>query len=526
MHLTKRLSPLALATLLVLALPFAARAAEVRIAVGSDPDSMDPQFHQYEPTEAAGRHVFDALTMQDAHMALHPGLAVSWKPLADDLWEFKLRPGVTFHDGTPFTADDVVFSVLRAPHVPNSPSSFAMLVKDITDIRATDPLTVQMRTNGPAPMLPYQLCMIAILSRHAAEGKTNADFNHGTATIGTGPYKFVEWVPSDHFTYARNPNYWGAKEPWDRVTFKPIANDGARVAALLSGDVDLIEDVPVNDRQRLASDKKVSLFETNSIRLMYALFDVARDRSPGITDTAGKPMDRNPLKDVRVRQAISHAINRQALVDRLLQGQGKPAGDVVPAGAFGANPALKPTTYDPKLASSLMEQAGWKNGFGLTIAGSNDRYPKDAEVSQAIAQMLSRIGIKTQVDSMPAGILYSRGSKLDFSMMIASWSADSSGAPSSLLSLLATYDTAKGTGPSNRARYSSPEFDRTLDLAMHTMDDKKREALLGQATAIGMNDAALLPLYFLVNTWAARKGLVYEPRTDEMTLAMGLRPAK
>jgi peptide/nickel transport system substrate-binding protein len=510
----------------MLLLPLAVQAAEVRIGVRTDTDSIDPHFHHYAPSVATGRHVFDALILQDAGMALRPGLALSWKPIAEDLWEFKLRPGVTFHDGTPFTADDVIFSIQRVPNVPNSPSSFAMSVKAIQEVRAIDPLTIQIRTHGAAPMLPYDLCTVAILSRHAAEGKSTSDFNHGTAAIGTGPYKFVEWVPADHLTLARNPTYWGGAQPWDRVIFKPIANDGARVAALLSGDVDMIDSVPVNDRQRLLEDKKLSVFERDSIRLIYIMLDSARDTTPGVSDRDGKPLDRNPLKDLRVRQAISHAINRQALTQRLLSGQGKPAGDVVPAGVFGANPNLKPPAFDLKLANSLMEQAGYKGGLGVTIAASNDRYPKDAEASQAVAQMLARIGIKAQVDSMPAAILYSRGSKLEFSVFMAGWIADSGEASSSLVSLLATYDAAKGMGPSNRGRYSSAAFDNTLAEALHTLDDKKRAALLGKATEIAMNDVGLIPLYFLVNTWAARKGLVYEARADELTLAIGLRPAK
>jgi peptide/nickel transport system substrate-binding protein len=198
----------------------------------------------------------------------------------------------------------------------------------------------------------------------------------------------------------------------------------------------------------------------------------------------------------------------------------------VPAGVFGANPNLRPPAFDLKLASSLMEQAGYKDGFGVTIAASNDRYPKDAEASQAVAQMLARIGIKAQVDSMPAAILYSRGSKLDFSVFMAGWIADSGEASSSLVSLLATYDTAKGMGPSNRGRYSSAAFDKTLAEALHTLDDNKRGALLGKATEIAMNDVGLIPLYFLVNTWATRKGLVYEARADELTLASSLRPTK
>ncbi len=512
-------------TIAAILLPLAAQATDIRIATRTDVSSIDPHFHHFTPNVAIGRHIFDPLVLQDAGMGLKPGLAVSWTPVADDVWEFKLRPGVKFHDGTPFTADDVAFTIARVPNVPNSPSSFAMSTKEIAEVTVVDPLTIRFRTHGPAPTLPYDLCTVAIVSRHAAEGKTTADFNRGTAAIGTGPYKFVEWISGDHLTLARNPDYWGGAEPWDRVIIRPIANDGARVAALLSGDVDMIEAVPVNDRQQLVADKRLSVFERDSARLIYIHLDSARDKSPGVTDRDGKPLDRNPLRDMRVRQALNHAINRSALAERLLNGQAKPAGDIVPAGVFGFNPDLKPPAFDPALSARLLEEAGYKDGFGLVLAASNDRYPKDAAVAQAVAQMWQRLGIKTSVEAMPAAILYSRGSKLEFSAFMGGWIPDSGEASSSLVSLLATYDTARGMGPSNRGRYSSAKFDATLAEALRTLNDDRRGALIGQATAIAMNDVGLIPLYFLVNSWATRKGLVYDARADELTLATALRPA-
>jgi peptide/nickel transport system substrate-binding protein len=510
--------------ILAAALLFAthAMAAEVRIGIRTDTDSMDPQYHVFEPTVMVGRHIFDPLIIKDAQSRLHPGLALSWKPIADDVWEFKLRPNVTFHDGSAFTATDVAFSIARAPHVPNSPASFGMYTKLIAGVDIIDPLTVHIRTKGPAPTLPNDLSTIAILSKAAAENSTNADFTSGKATIGTGPYKFVEWVPSDHVSLVKNPTYWGGAEPWDRVILKPIANDGARVAAMLSGDVDMIEAVPGTDRARIAANPKLTLWETNSIRMIYIHLDTARDVSPGVTAPGGG----NPLKDLRVRQAITHAINRQGLADRLLNGQARPAGQLVPPSLFGASQHLPAPSYDPALSERLLKEAGLGSGFSITLAASNNRYPNDSAVAQAVAQMLTRVGIKTEVNTMPAAILFSRGSKLDFSVFMAGWIADSGEASSALTALLASYNPKTGMGPANRGRYSNPAFDATLGEALHTLDDTKRAALLAKASEIAMNDVALVPVYFLVNTWATKKGLTYEPRADEMSLAMGLRPTK
>ncbi len=502
-----------------------ARAADVTIAVRTDADSIDPHFHVYVPNRAVARHIFDALVRSGPRGETLPGLAVSWNVIGDDLWEFHLRPGVSFHDGTPFTADDVAFTLARAPNVPNSPSSYAQYTKKIARVEVIDPLTIRIHTKGPAPTLLVDLEAIAILSRHAAEGRSTADFNSGRATIGTGPYRFIEWVPGNHLKLERNPSYWGGVEPWEHVTIRPIANDGARVASILSGDVDMIEGVPAADRDRIAADPRLALSECDAFRIIYINMDTARDVSPGISDANGVKMDRNPLKDARVRRAISAAINRQALVERLLGGQAHAAGQFVPPDVAGSSPNLPPPPYDPDLARRLLKEAGWGDGFSVVLASSNDRFPKDAQVAQAVGQMLARVGIRTDVQPMPAGMLFSRGSKLEFSMMLSGW-VGTGEASSPFTALMATYDPKTGMGPSNRGRWSNAEFDATLGEALRTLDDTKRNALYGRAAEIAVADMGVIPVYFTVNTWATRRDLTYAARGDETSLAMGLRPAR
>jgi len=501
----------------------AAGAADLRIATRTDVTSMDPHFHNVAPNVTASSHIFEMLVDKDAQLKPRPGLAVSWKLVSETEWEFRLRPDVTFHDGTPFTAEDVAYSIRRVPMVPNSPMLFAMYSKLVKDVQVVDAHTVRLITEGPAPTLLNDLTKLFMVSKRATDGKNSADFNNGAATIGTGPYRFSGWVPGDRLTLARNPSYWGATEPWERVTLRPISNDTARAAALLSGDVDLIEGVPVSDRQRMKDDPKLSVFECDSIRVIYIHLDTNRDRSPTITDVNGQPMDKNPLKDWRVRQAINLAINRQGLADRLLNGQAKPVGQLTPSFLFGASQKLPPPPYDPAGAEKLLKEAGWGQGFRIRLASTNDRYPLDAQVAQAVAQMLTRVGIRTEVDAMPASMLFSRGTKLEFSFFMAGWFSDSGEASSSLVSMLATYDPAKGMGTANRGRYSNPKLDQALATALRTMDETKRAALIGEAVEIGMRDVGILPLYAMVNTWAARKGITYEARTDELTLAMGVR---
>ena len=333
-----------------------AQAKDARIAVPTETTSLDPMFHNVGANIAMSRNVFDTLIAQDDRQRLQPSLALSWTAVAPTTWEIKLRPGVVFSDGTPFTADDAVFSLERAPNVPNSPSSFSMYTKSVRHAVAIDPLTLRIDTNGPAPLLPNDLSVIAMVSRRAASGKTTADFDDITAAIGTGPYRYVGWDRGSTVTMVRNQRYWGGEPAWDTVTVRTISNGAARVAALLSGDVDLIEAVPSDNVAQLEHDPRASLFSADSNRLIFMLLDSDRAQSPGVTDAGGKPLPQNPLRDQRVREAISIAINRDALATRLLNGQVKPAGQLLPPGFFGTSDKLPPPAFDPARAKRLLQR--------------------------------------------------------------------------------------------------------------------------------------------------------------------------
>jgi len=501
-----------------------AHAADAIMAVRTDAESIDPHYHVYTPNSAVARHIFDGLTEVNARAQIVPALAQSWTVIDDETWEFKLRPNVTFHDGGKFTAADVLFTMQRAPNVPNSPSSYGQYTKAVQRVEVIDDLTIRIHTKGPSPTLPVDLSQVAIISKAVGEGKTTADYNSGKAAIGTGAYRFVEWVAGDHLLLARNETYWAGAQPWAHVTRRAIPNDGARTAALLAGDVDIIEGVPAADRTRLVNTPAIVLHECDATRIIYIHMDSARDVSPGISDANGNKIDHNPLKDPRVRQAISYAINRDALAQRLLGGQAHPAGQYSPPGTPGTSDTLAPPHYDPDLAKKLLKEAGWGDGFSVILAGSNDRFPSDAQVTQAVGQMLARVGIKTEVQTMPAAMLFSRGSKLEFSMMLSGW-VGTGEASSPFTALMATYDPKTGMGPSNRGRWSNPDFDRVLGEALRTMDTTKRNALYANAAEIAVGQMGVIPVYFTVNTWASRKGFVYTARADEISLAQDLHPA-
>lgn len=521
------LRPFISAILAVLvSLPMALSAKELRVGLALEPTSIDPHYHNLTPNNAFARNIFDGLINPDEKQRLKPGLAVSWKSVNDTTWEFKLRKGVKFHDGTAFTADDVIFTTERAPNVPESPSSFGTYLKGKT-FKKIDDYTIHVITERPYPLMPNDLAQIFIVSKKAAEGAKTGDYNSGKAAIGTGPFKFVEWVPGDRVVLERNKGYWGKKPEWSRVVIKPIRSGPARVAALLAGDVDFIDNVPTTDITRLKKEPKLSLSDGVSNRVIYLHLDHQRDDSPFVKAKNGGPI-KNPLKDLKVRKAISKAINRPAIVERVMEGVAIPAGQLLPEGFFAVSPKLKPEKFDPAATKKLLAEAGIPDGFQLTIHGPNDRYINDAKICETVAQMLTRVGIKTAVETMPKSVYFRRASRggpnktPEFSFILVGWGAGTGEPSSPLKSLIHTYDKSRGFGASNRGRYSNTEIDKVIEDALATVDDAKRSKLLQKATEMAISDYAIIPLHYQVNTWASRKGLKYRARTDEQTLYSGV----
>ena len=501
-----------------------ASAADLRVGLSTEVDSLDPQY-DYEISDVALHlHLYDSLILTDEKQRLVPGLATSWKPVNDKTWEFSLRKGVKFHDGTNFDAQDVVFSIDRVKTL-KALTSFKMFVQNIAKMSVVDSHTIRFTTKDVYPLLPGDLSQVMIVSDSIGSKASTADFNSGKAAIGTGPYKLVKFSPGNRVVIEANVNYWGGRPAWDKVTNRMITNAGARMAALLAGDLDVIEKVPTADVARLKADPKVRLSQSSSNRVIYLHIDTNRDQSPNVKDKQGNILPNNPLKDLRVRQAISKAINRPAIVERVMETLAIPAGQLLPEGFFGISPRLNPDTYNPDAAKKLLAAAGYPNGFSLTIHGPNNRYINDHKIVQAVAQMLSQVGIDTKVDTMPKNVYWPKANNLDFSLMLVGWGSGANAAVNALKSLLATWDKKKGMGSTNRGRYSNSEFDRLLTEALRTVDEKKQEDLLIKATELGIGELGIIPLHYQVNTWGTRKGLVCTARTDEMTLITGCKPA-
>ena len=360
-------------------------------------------------------------------------------------------------------------------------------------------------------------------------GATTEEFNAGTAAIGSGPFKFVSYKPGESIVLARNDDYWGEKPVWSEVEFRPIksAPSPRRGAAGGRCRPDLAA-VPTTDIATLeGAMTTITLSQGVSNRVIYLHMDQFRENSPFIKGNDGEEI-KNPLLDVRVRKAISMAISRDAIVERVMEGVALPAGQLLPEGFFGVSDNIEVVAYDPDGAKALLEEAGYGDGFQMTIHGPNDRYINDAKIAEAIGQMLTRVGIKTAVETMPRSVYFGRASgggadgQPEFSFILVGWGAGSGEASSPLKSLIHTFDKDAGFGSSNRGRHSDPETDALIEEALRTVDDAKRQDLLAQATERAIENVAIIPTHFQVNTWATKKGLRYVPRTDEYTLAMGV----
>lgn len=502
-------------------------AQELRIGLASEPSSFDPHFHNLTPNNQVMRHAFEPLVTFNEKQGLLPGLAESWRLVDEVTWEFKLRAGVKFHDGSSFTVDDVVSTFQRAPNVARSPSPFTAYVRGRT-IEKIDDLTMRIKTALPDPLMLNNLAQVAIISK-AAVNATTDEFNSGKAAIGTGPYRYSAFIPGDRVVMERFNEYWGGKPPWEKVTLKPITSNPARVAALLAGDVDVIETVPTTDAQRLKSDKNLTVVSALSNRVIYFHLDQYRDVTPFIRAKDGSEI-KNPLRDLRVRQALTKAVNRQAMVERVMEGEAVAASQLLPDIYPGTSKTLQPVALDVAGARKLLAEAGYPNGFKMVMHGPNGRYTNDTKIIEAAAQMFARIGIEASVETLPPAPFFSRASagnngSPEFSFILVGWSAGTGEPSDSLRTLLATFDREKGMGAANRGRYSNPKFDAILGEALRTVDDQKRAGLLAESTDLAMNDVGLIPIHYQLNTWAARKGLLIVGRADEYTLAMSVKPA-
>ncbi|SHJ76249.1 peptide/nickel transport system substrate-binding protein [Palleronia salina] len=519
-HLLK--SAVAAAALLAAA-PLAAQ--ELTIGLRAGPDSIDPHWSTLGSQAEALRHVFDTLVDVDDTLQLKPGLAVSWEPIDDTTWEFKLREGVTFHDGSPFTAEDVKFSIERIPEV-TGPMSMTLYTKYVDSVEVVDDLTLRVNTKGIAPALPNDFTRLFVVPSETGMEQGNEEFNSGEAAIGTGPFTFVSWEPKGDLVLERYDDYWGETPAWERVVRKEIPDDAARVAALRSGEVDLINYVPASDYLAMQNDGDIETFVSDSVYILNVQPNV-KDEEPQPITVNGEEVDGNPLQDKRVRQALDLAINRDVLVDVVLEGLGTPATQLMPEGFFGYSDDIGARPYDIEQAKALLAEAGYPDGFEVDFTCTNNRVPGDAVVCEALAQMWSRLGLTVNAQALNGTVFFPAAAREEYTMAMSAWGTLTGEAAYTYGAMIHSKDDELGFGNFNRTGYSNPEFDEVFQQGTQTLEAEERRALYEQASEIAMEDRALIPTVILQTVWAADADtLDFAPRVDQETRAYEIRPAE
>lgn len=491
-----------------------------RLGIQTETSSIDPHFALVGANQTVAGMIFESLLAADDAMRPTGGLADRWTAVSDTIWEFHVRPGAMFHDGTPVTAEDIRFSLDRMPRVPGSPAPYVRLAGLTQSLEVVSPEVFRLHTKAFDPSVPLHALGAYIVSARAAANAGSSDFNAGRAAIGSGPWRFVEFKPGERLVLeAARPDL-----AYGRAIIRPIANDAARVAALLSGDVDLIDSVPPDDLEKLRTNKAVSIWQAPSARMIYIGLDQEHAVSAQISAIDGKPLTVNPLRDVRVRQALNMAVNRGLIVDRILHGAGRATGQLVPEGFVGYDPTIKPPAYDVAGAKRLLAEAGYPNGFKITLTSPNNRYVQDDKTAQAVAQMWTRAGIATSVDVLPANAFFARAAKREFSAFLIGFGSTAGDSYTGMSQVLHSYDETRGLGALNRFRFSDKAMDAALERSQQARDPDSRASALREAARIAFTqDYAMVPLHLPDNVWATQAGVSYQPKMNEGALPELLR---
>ena len=507
----------------------AATAQTLTMGVRGGPESMDPHFSALGSHAEAAKHIFDTLVWSGTDLQIEPGLATSWAPVDEDTWEFKLREGVKFHDGSDFDAEDVKFSIERIPVV-TGPTTTAIYVRRVASVNIIDPYTIHINTDGQAATLPNDFIRLFIVSSEAAADYSTPEtaaggFNSGAATIGTGPYKYVSWEPKGDLVLARNDDYWRGQGAWETVIRKEIPNDSSRLAALKAGQVDVINYVSSVDYLALQQDADIDAVIGDSVYIMNLQLD-QREDTPLVRAIDGSDLPENPFRDLKVRQAIDYAIDRETMVEIVLEGLGKPANQMMPVDFFGSNADIPMPIYDPAKAKALLAEAGYADGFEVDLYCTADRLPGDGAICQGLGQMLTQVGIKTNVNAISRTVYFPAQARLEYSMFMNGWGTLTGEASYTLGALAHSNDPDAKLGAFNRIEYMNPEVDVLLQAAATEMDEDQRRATYEEAMAMIMADKAYISIVQLQTVWGTKAGtLTFEPRFDEDTLAFFIKPA-
>lgn len=515
-------------------LAYEAAAEDLSVGLAAIATSADPHFHRAGYNFDLRENISDALAFASGVTGeIEPRLAKSWEIVDDTTWHVTLEDRATFDNGNALGADDVIYSLCRVRNVPESPGLYSSFVSTIASVADLGDGRLEITTKAPDPNLMRSLSNIGIVENPTGTTLTyddgicgndnwlaTNDFNSGAVSAGIGHYRVKSFTPDVEIVLERNDGYYGAPAAYETVTIKALPDNSARIAALLGGSVDVINSVPINGVDSIQADPNLQLISAPSTLAIFFLADQEQEPTPKVTGTDGK----NPFLDIRVRKALNLAINRTEIAETIMGGMAQPASQLIVEGVFGHNPDLPDYSYDPEQARALLAEAGYPDGFGITLTAPSDRYVNGAQVAQAVAAMLSQIGLDVTLETFPRSVYFEKASAYEYSLYLAGAAADTGEGLSLMFNLAATRDTEKGWGGANRGRYSNPVTDALLVEAQQTLDDARREELLRKASAQVYEDQGYVPLYHEFGVWAARKNVHFEPHANLVNIFYTARP--
>ncbi|HYR36026.1 MAG TPA: ABC transporter substrate-binding protein [Burkholderiales bacterium] len=496
--------------LLVLALVTApAHAVSLRWAAQNDILTMDPHSQNHATTHAVMQYTYEGLTRYTKEYQIEPCLATSWEKLSETQYRFHLRKGVKFHDGSPFTADDVVFSFgrIKQPQGTNQ-----IYVAGIKEVKKVDDYTVEFLLEGPHPLLLRNIVDFRIMSKSWSEKNRSQNIQDYKAkeetyasrnTNGTGPYIIKGWEPDKRIVFVANKDWWGKLDGnVTDVVYTPIKSDATRVSALLSGEVDLVTDLPTQDVERLRKEEKLKILDGHEVRTIFIGLDQHNDELK-YASVKGK----NPFKDVRVRRALNMAVDREAIRKVTMRGLSIPAGIMIAPGVHGYSKDVdRVPKYDPAAAKKLLAEAGYPDGFEFTLDCPNNRYVNDEKICQSLISMWARGGFRVRLNSMQFANYIPKLLALDTSAYMLGWGVATFDGLYTLQSLVRTKTTG-ADGSFNQGRISDPQLDSMIDALKVTTDTKQRDAILKEALEITRDQAYYVPLHHQMRPWAMKKNV-------------------
>ncbi|MEM8553929.1 MAG: ABC transporter substrate-binding protein [Pseudomonadota bacterium] len=511
---------LSCATALTLSLASFAQAETFTWSSTTDPQTMDPHAVSSAPVLGFLNNVYEGLVRRGKDMSLEPSLATSWEPIGDgDGWRFNLREGVTFHDGSDFNAADVLFSYERATSETSDVSSW---FASISELQVVDDFTVDFFTSAPNPIFPDGIANWMIMDRGWAEANNTAVPGRDEETFatrnanGTGAFQLVERQPDLKTVLEPFDAWWDtAEHNITRAEFTPIQNPATAVAALLSGDIHLINPVPIQDAARLSESDDVKVIQGIEARVIMLGFAHEAETLKYGTN-AGEP---NPFQDAGVRQAVAQAVNVPAILQTIMRGNAEPASQLVSPAMRGFSAAndTRPA-YDVDAAKALLAEAGYPDGFGFGLKCPNNRYLNDEAVCQAVVSMLAQVGIEAELDAMPVSNYWPELRADNFDMYLLGWSPGTFDAEHPLRFLASTPNAEKKLGSWNFGGYSNARIDELLPMIQSEIDDTKHQAMIDETVAIRQAETAYVPMYVQPLLWGAASGVELTQRPDNFLI--------